>query len=393
MPLELLKLSAGDTTWKNKFNVNMDLIESFAASVPELPLDLESDVTGTLPTANGGTGASTASGARTSLGLAIGTDVQAFSDALLSIAGLTTAADRMIYTTAADTYATSVLTTFGRSLIDDANAAAARGTLGLGTLAVENAASIGVNLIADSLGRVIGSPSVPWGDINVQDRVFFPDEAGPTTIEIARISRDGNFNIEVPSITIGNNSSSEITLRGQVSLPDATSAANALQVGDIDVWRQTSNELRVAADIRSTSVLRGNFFSARNWGANTVYNAIRSNGTEAAETNVANNDEIAGYRQFGFFGGSIREAARLNSVVDGTPSGTTVPGRWDFLTQGTTGSLTRRMSIRGAGQVEFDVSTTFLPVAAASVPNNSIFLDQSDSTLKKKNNAGVVTPL
>lgn len=86
---------------------------------------------GTLAVANGGTGATTASGARTNLGLAIGSDVQAYDAGLASIAGLTTAADRMIYTTASDTYAVATLTSFARTLLDDADAATARATLGL----------------------------------------------------------------------------------------------------------------------------------------------------------------------------------------------------------------------------------------------------------------------
>jgi len=61
------------------------------------------------------------------------------SDAgLTSIAGLTTAADKMLYTTAADTYAVSTLTSAGRALLDDADAAAQRTTLGLGDLATQS---------------------------------------------------------------------------------------------------------------------------------------------------------------------------------------------------------------------------------------------------------------
>jgi len=54
---------------------------------------------------------------------------------LTSISGLTTAADKMIYTTASDTYAVTDLTTAGRALLDDADASAQRTTLGLGTAA------------------------------------------------------------------------------------------------------------------------------------------------------------------------------------------------------------------------------------------------------------------
>ena len=86
-----------------------------------------------LALANGGTGASTAAGARTALGVVIGSDVQAYDAGLLSIAALTTAANKMIYTTDADTYAVTTLTAAGRNLLDDATAAAQCTTLGLGT--------------------------------------------------------------------------------------------------------------------------------------------------------------------------------------------------------------------------------------------------------------------
>ena len=72
-----------------------------------------------------------ASAQRTTLGLAIGTDVQAYDAGLLSIAGLTTSANQMIYTTGSDTYATASLTAAGRAILDDADASAQRTTLGL----------------------------------------------------------------------------------------------------------------------------------------------------------------------------------------------------------------------------------------------------------------------
>ena len=72
-----------------------------------------------------------ASAQRTTLGLAIGTNVQAYDAGLTSIAGLTTAADKMIFTDGSDSYAVTGLTSAGRALLDDADASAQRTTLGL----------------------------------------------------------------------------------------------------------------------------------------------------------------------------------------------------------------------------------------------------------------------
>lgn len=62
--------------------------------------------------------------------------------ALASVGGLTPVADRLAYYTGATTAALATLTAFARTLLDDADAATARSTLGLGTLATQSSASV-----------------------------------------------------------------------------------------------------------------------------------------------------------------------------------------------------------------------------------------------------------
>jgi hypothetical protein len=177
-----------------------------------------------LAIADGGTAASNASDARDNLGLTIGTNIQAYDAGLQSIAGLTTAANKMIYTTALDTYAVTDLSAAGRALIDDASAGDQRTTLGLGTMATQNANSVaitggtisGITNISDTGNTLPFSFSTTITDSDPGSGVFRLDNATQNTATNIYIDDEDSNAVDVSAfiqtLSGGNNPSSILGL-------------------------------------------------------------------------------------------------------------------------------------------------------------------------------------
>ena len=199
--------------------------------------------------ADGGTGASTAIDARTNLGLAIGTDVQAYDAELAAVAGLTSAADKGIQFTGDGTAATYDLTAAGKALLDDADATAQRTTLGvvLGTdvqaYDPELAAVAGLTSAADKGIQFTGDGTAATYDLTAAGKALLDDAdaaAQRTTLGVVLGTNVQAYDAElaaVAGLTSAADKGIQFTGDGTAATYDLTAAGKAL-LDDADATAQ-----------------------------------------------------------------------------------------------------------------------------------------------------------
>jgi hypothetical protein len=266
--------------------------------------DLEADANTDRPIVAGGTGASTALAARANLGLEIGVNVQAYDAGLLSIAGLTTLADRSIYTTASDTYAVYTLTAAGRAILDDADAAAQRTTLGLGNGATTTFSAFALTL-ADDADAAASRTTLGLGTIATQDAnnvaITGGSVAGITDLAVAdggtgasdagtartnlglgtaATVNTGTSGATIPLLNAGNVFSGDITISKAVPLLDLVGTSTNIPVVSLrnasryDDIRNTTSGLEIRVDTSGTpKSLLFSSAGALSVGGNTVWHA------------------------------------------------------------------------------------------------------------------------
>ena len=176
-----------------------------------------------------------ASAQRTTLGLVIGTDVQAYDTDLAAIAGLTSAANKGIQFTGSGTAAVYSLTAAGKALLDDADAAAQRTTLGLGTIATHAAPS--GTVVGTSDTQTLTNKSIDLATNTLTGSVAEFNSALQTE---SFITSSGSISSTFGNIDVGSSSittTGTLTATGTAIIPNSTSAQTLSTNGQIALGR------------------------------------------------------------------------------------------------------------------------------------------------------------
>lgn len=168
-----------------------------------------------------------------------------FTDIIRAMATLTPAADRYVYFTSGSAAALGTITAFARTLLDDADAATARATLGMGTMATQAASAVAI-----TGGTVGGLTSLGVGNSSPSDTVHLQGSTFPRL----RFQRTG-----IGDWAIGNPTTGGTTNLFSISL-------NGSPVFNID----TGGAVYPQSDNTQTLGLSGNRWSVVYAGTGTI---------------------------------------------------------------------------------------------------------------------------
>ena len=250
--------------------------------------------------------------------------------------GLTSVAqDKIIYTSGANTFASSDISSFGRSIIDDADASAARTTLGLGTISTQ--ASDSVNIDGGAIdGAVIGANSAAAGSfttINASGAIT-GDVTGnsdtATALATARtITIDGDVDATATSFDGSQNITLTTTLDNTGVSAASYGSATAVPVLTVDAKGRITAATTAAISTALTIAADSGSNDSVTLGTDTLTFAGTSN---EIETTVSNNQIQIGLPNNVTIGNDLTVTGVLNSD-DITSSTVTITG--DAVISGT----------------------------------------------------------
>ena len=265
-------VSAGDGLSKSGNTLSADLKANsgLVISGGEIALDLDaSSISGSLGIADGGTNATTASAARTNLGLAIGSDVQAHDAILDDVAALTQAANKGIFFDTANSAATFDLTAAGRALLDDSDAATQRTTLGLAigsdvqAYDAELAAIAGLTSAANKLPFFTGSGTADLADLTAFARTLLDDanaSTARTTLGLAIGSDVQAYNAQLAAFAALSNSDGNFVVGNGSTFVVESGATARTSLGLGSMATQAANSVAITGGTISGIELDGGSF-------------------------------------------------------------------------------------------------------------------------------------
>lgn len=207
---------------------------------------------------------------------------------LTSLAGLGTVADRFAYTTAVDTWAEGTITAFARNILDDADAATVRATIGAGTgtlsAEIDTLDSVTSRGSTTSNNISVGFISATGGKIGAS----FTQSASPTPVFEIRHANGGTLLLSTDEQTVINGDK-----LGQINFqaPSENYPVDPQDAGLIaaSIWAEadatftaTNNtcDIVFATAVSETATEKMRLTSGGNLDVNNIISAISGNSTQ-----------------------------------------------------------------------------------------------------------------